>query len=163
MKKYLLIILVIVFAGGLVWFGTLDQEAQDGLLDPAPQSQPVAAPETPQAQPSQADKATAQQPDIKAVASVYEGILPAADCPGIQTTLTLYKDGSFQLNEVYLERDTAFTQQGTFQLEDDLLTLFVQEDSPRYFRLEDNSAVMLNADRQPITGDLASQYILRKK
>lgn len=149
MKKYVLVVLVIIFAAGLVWFGTLDQEAQDGLLEPEQQVQ---------TEQTQAPAETAAQ-----VQSVYEGVLPAADCPGIQTTLTLYTNGTFQLNEVYLERDTAFTQTGSFTVADTLLTLLPQEDSPRYLRLGDNSAVMLNADRQPITGDLASQYILRKK
>ncbi len=154
MKKYLLIAVVIVFAAGLVWFGTLDQEAQDGLLEPAVQEeiqQPAEAP------------ATAQQAPSKEVQSVYEGVLPAADCPGIQTTLTLYKDGSFQLNEVYLERDTAFTQQGTFKVENGVLTLLETGDTPRYFRLEENAAVMLTMDQKPITGALAAHYILRKK
>ena len=147
MKKYLLIAVVIVFAAGLVWFGTLDQEAQDGLLEPVVQEeiqQPAEAP------------ATAQQPPSKEVQSVYEGVLPAADCPGIQTTLTLYKDGSFQLNEVYLERDTAFTQQGTFKVENGVLTLLETGDTPRYFRLEENAAVMLTKDQKPITGALAA-------
>lgn len=154
MKKYLLIAVVIVFAAGLVWFGTLDQEAQDGLLEPAVQEeiqQPAEAP------------ATAQQAPLKEVQSVYEGVLPAADCPGIQTTLTLYKDGSFQLNEVYLERDTAFTQQGSFKVENGVLTLLETGDTPRYFRLEENAAVMLTMDQKPITGALAAHYILRKK
>ncbi len=154
MKKYLLIAVVIVFAAGLVWFGTLDQEAQDGLLEPVVQEeiqQPAEAP------------ATAQQAPSKEVQSVYEGVLPAADCPGIQTTLTLYKDGSFQLNEVYLERDTAFTQQGTFKVENGVLTLLETGDTPRYFRLEENAAVMLTKDQKPITGALAAHYILRKK
>ena len=154
MKKYLLIAVVIVFAAGLVWFGTLDQEAQDGLLEPVVQEeiqQPAEAP------------ATAQQPPSKEVQSVYDGVLPAADCPGIQTTLTLYKDGSFQLNEVYLERDTAFTQQGTFKVENGVLTLLETGDTPRYFRLEENAAVMLTKDQKPITGALAAHYILRKK
>lgn len=154
MKKYLLIAVVIVFAAGLVWFGTLNQEAQDGLLEPAVQEeiqQPAEAP------------ATAQQAPSKEVQSVYEGVLPAADCPGIQTTLTLYKDGSFQLNEVYLERDTAFTQQGTFKVENGVLTLLETGDTPRYFRLEENAAVMLTKDQKPITGALAAHYILRKK
>lgn len=154
MKKYLLIAVVIVFAAGLVWFGTLDQEAQDGLLEPAVQEEIQQPAESP---------ATAQQAPLKEVQSVYEGVLPAVDCPGIQTTLTLYKDGSFQLNEVYLERDTAFTQQGSFKVENGVLTLLETGDTPRYFRLEENAAVMLTMDQKPITGALAAHYILRKK
>ncbi len=150
MKKYVLVVLVIIFAAGLVWFGTLDQEAQDGLLEPEQQVQ------TEQTQ-APAETAALQ------VQGVYEGVLPAADCPGIQTTLTLYTNGTFQLNEVYLERDTAFTQTGSFTMADTLLTLLPQEDSPRYLRLGAGTATFLNADGQPYSGELADHYVLKQK
>ena len=38
----------------------------------------------------------------------YRGVLPAADCPGIETTLTLKPDGTYSLHEEYLERDARF-------------------------------------------------------
>ena len=40
-------------------------------------------------------------------AGVYEGVLPCADCPGIQTRLTLSRDESYELSTVYLDRDKA--------------------------------------------------------
>ncbi len=152
MKKYVLVLLVIIFAAGLVWFGTLDQEAQDGLLEPAPQAQ---AEQTPQPSQQEASSLTIQ--------SEYEGVLPAADCPGIKTTLTLYTNGTYQLQEEYLERDASFTQTGAFTLQGDVLTLEQQNDGPRYFRLAQDSATMLDRSQQPITGALAAHYVLRKK
>ncbi len=38
-------------------------------------------------------------------AGVYEGVLPCADCPGIQTRLTLNRDESYELSSLYLDRD----------------------------------------------------------
>jgi uncharacterized lipoprotein NlpE involved in copper resistance len=38
---------------------------------------------------------------------VYEGIMPCADCPGIQTRLTLHKDGGYELSTQYLQRQVA--------------------------------------------------------
>lgn len=38
---------------------------------------------------------------------VYEGVLPCADCPGIETRLTLNRDGSYELSTRYLERQDA--------------------------------------------------------
>ena len=35
-------------------------------------------------------------------AGVYEGVLPCADCPGIQTRLTLNRDVSYELSTLYL-------------------------------------------------------------
>ena len=39
---------------------------------------------------------------------VYKGTLPAADCPGIETTLTLAPDGSYALHLKYIDRDSEF-------------------------------------------------------
>ena len=38
-------------------------------------------------------------------AGVYEGVLPCADCPGIQTRLTLNRDESYELSSLYVDRD----------------------------------------------------------
>lgn len=57
--------------------------------------------------------------------AVYEGILPCADCSGIETTLKIYAgDGTmethkFELISVYKGKDpeTTFTEQGTYNYE----------------------------------------------
>lgn len=40
-------------------------------------------------------------------AGVYEGVLPCASCPGIQTRLTLNRNESYELSTLYLDRDKA--------------------------------------------------------
>jgi uncharacterized lipoprotein NlpE involved in copper resistance len=48
-------------------------------------------------------------------AGVYEGVLPCADCPGIQTRLSLQQDGRFELSMRYLERQVEpFVSRGSF-------------------------------------------------
>ena len=48
-------------------------------------------------------------------AGVYEGMLPCADCPGIQTRLSLQQDGRFELSMRYLERQVApYVSTGSF-------------------------------------------------
>jgi len=48
-------------------------------------------------------------------AGVYAGVLPCADCPGIDTRLTLGNDGTFELVARYLERPAApRTERGKF-------------------------------------------------
>ena len=37
--------------------------------------------------------------DLTAVAGTYEGTLPAADCPGIKTVLTINADSTYQLQQ----------------------------------------------------------------
>ncbi|HWS73983.1 MAG TPA: copper resistance protein NlpE N-terminal domain-containing protein, partial [Quisquiliibacterium sp.] len=40
-------------------------------------------------------------------AGVYEGVLPCADCPGIQTRLTLHRDETYELSTLHAGRDSA--------------------------------------------------------
>ena len=42
----------------------------------------------------------------------YKGVFPAADCPGIETTLTLNADKTFALHSVYIDRDSSFDEKG---------------------------------------------------
>lgn len=94
----------------------------------------------------------------------YSGTLPAADCPGIETTLVLAADGSYTLHMVYLEREAAFDEKGTFRVEGNLLTLVPSDgEQPAYYKVEENRLRHLDGDRQPITGELAEHYVLHKK
>ena len=94
----------------------------------------------------------------------YKGTLPAADCPGIVTTLTLSADGRYALHMEYLERDVAFDEQGAFEVEGNLLVL--TPDDGRQggcYKVEENRLRMLDGDRKPITGELADHYVLQKE
>jgi uncharacterized lipoprotein NlpE involved in copper resistance len=51
-------------------------------------------------------------------AGVFGGTLPCADCPGIETTLTLKPDGSFTSRSVYRERATRLDEDGVWSVED---------------------------------------------
>ena len=51
----------------------------------------------------------------------YKGVFPAADCPGIETTLTLNPDKTFTLHSVYIDRDSSFDEKGTINMLSDLL------------------------------------------
>ena len=93
----------------------------------------------------------------------YEGTLPAADCPGIQTTLTLDPDGSYSLHMKYIDRDTEFGELGRFTVEANQLTLYPDEGEPSdSYRIEENRLRMLDAEKQPVTGALAENYVLQK-
>lgn len=94
----------------------------------------------------------------------YEGTLPGADCPGIETTLALAPNGSYTLHMKYLERETAYDEKGAFEVKGNLLTLIPSDGGqPAYYKVEENRLRHLNADRQPVTGELAEYYVLQKK
>lgn len=94
----------------------------------------------------------------------YKGTLPAADCPGIVTTLTLSADGRYALHMEYLERDVAFDEQGAFEVEGNLLVLTPDDGGQGgCYKVEENHLRMLDGDRKPITGELADHYVLQKE
>ena len=93
---------------------------------------------------------------------VYKGTLPAADCPGIETTLTLAPDGSYALHLKYIDRDSEFDEKGAYKVKGNLLTLTPMDGQPEYYKVEENQVRKLNADKQPVTGALAENYVLKK-
>ena len=51
---------------------------------------------------------------LDSIAGTYEGTLPAADCPGIKTVLTLNADSTYQYSADYLERKEFWTRLNEF-------------------------------------------------
>ena len=84
----------------------------------------------------------------------YAGTLPAADCPGIETRLTLKKDG---------DRDAEFDTKGGYSVRGNLLTLTPENgEEVEYYKVEENRLRRLDADKQPVTGPLDENYVLKK-
>lgn len=81
-------------------------------------------------------------------AGVYEGVTPCADCPGIQTRLTLHKDGRFELRTQYLERQVATqTAHGTFTWDASGSTITLGgEGHGQQFRVGEGRLLQLNRD-----------------
>ncbi|MCM1300688.1 MAG: copper resistance protein NlpE [Alistipes senegalensis] len=104
---------------------------------------------------------TATAAACQSIYGTYTGTIPAADCPGIAITLTIFDDGSYTLRSEYLERNAVFNEQGRFTIEDDRLTLYPDEGEPSdSYRIENNQLRMLDSQKQPITGALAEHYVL---
>ena len=78
----------------------------------------------------------------------YKGVFPAADCPGIETTLTLNPDKTFTLHSVYIDRDSSFDEKGTYTLEGNILTLKEEGGEISYYKVEENKVRLLNDDKK---------------
>ena len=118
----------------------------------------------------EADKASVEVADMHNAEisldyeGTYKGVFPAADCPGIETTLTLNPDKTFALHQVYIDqKDGTFDEKGTYTVEGDLLTLQVEGGVTSYYKVEENRLRSLDADKNEITGELAENYILNKE
>ena len=88
----------------------------------------------------------------------YEGILPAADCEGIRTALTL--------SEYIGEKDAIFESKGSYHFINGRLMELAQSSSNEksYYKILDGSKVMLSDKEGTVNqGVLAEYYILKKK
>lgn len=94
----------------------------------------------------------------------YTGVLPCADCGGIQTSLKLMGDGSYSLKQVYLgKEDNAFENSGKVVWNKDGNMITIGEDSRAMkFQVGENVLTMLNREGDKITGELADKYMLAK-
>ena len=98
-----------------------------------------------------------------AYCGTYRGTVPAADCPGIELTLTLSPDGRYEQTWNYIEREGIFTDRGPYMVEGDVLTLQPEDDGVAlYYKLDGERLLKLDADRKPLDGEQAPYYELRK-
>ena len=112
-----------------------------------------------QAQPEEAAKAEAPKKHV----GEFSVKLPCADCPGIETKLTLNEDGSFLLDETYLEKkDGQFNAKGSYEVSEDGAFVTLKEegnDKPRVFLVEEDAAYLVEK-----VGDAKKpEYKLAKK
>lgn len=112
-----------------------------------------------QAQPEEAAKAEAPKKHV----GEFSGKVPCADCPGIEMKLTLNEDGSFLLDETYLEKkDGQFNAKGSYEVSADGAFVTLKEegnDKPRVFLVEEDAAYLVEK-----VGDAKKpEYKLAKK
>lgn len=74
--------------------------------------------------------------DIKAFAGTYGGMLPCADCPGIDSTIAFTPEGTYTLSETYQDADkSSFLSKGTWSVRGDgKAVLLDPEDKDEYDR-----------------------------
>lgn len=96
----------------------------------------------------------------------YRGILPCADCEGIQTTIQLNTDQTFTLQSRYLGKsDSVFTITGRFTWSNDGSQITLNGSLPdEKFRYQvgELNLVQLDLEGNKVTGALADHYVLSK-
>lgn len=96
----------------------------------------------------------------------YQGVVPCADCEGIDTTLTLNQDNTYVLSKTYLGKDgEAFKEEGSFSWDQTggVVILEGLTDSPNQFFVAENQVIMQDMNGETIDGDLADMYRLKKQ
>ena len=96
----------------------------------------------------------------------YTGVIPCADCEGIETWLTLNEDLSFTLVRNYLKNEAVLsdTTVGDFEWQKNNVKL--QENKPNgetlFFSIEENQVRQLTNNAKEVEGELANHYLLKK-
>jgi uncharacterized lipoprotein NlpE involved in copper resistance len=95
----------------------------------------------------------------------YKGIVPCADCEGIETTIELKADETFEVQTVYLGKsDEVFSYSGHYHWSDDGRSIHLHgiENGPSYYFVGENQLIQLDMEGNRITGELAEKYVLKK-
>lgn len=105
--------------------------------------------------------------DLAAVSGTYEGTLPAADCPGIKTVLTIKADSTYQLQQDYIDKKNGHDEaSGVFKVLDGKVLMLVRPSSGEqtYYKVKDNSSIVMTDSLgvEP-EGETANLYVLKKK
>ncbi|GAB3291949.1 copper resistance protein NlpE [Parahaliea aestuarii] len=96
-------------------------------------------------------------------AGTYRGVLPCADCEGIETVIVLLDDGTYSSSSKYLGKSNApFSEQGNFTWNEAGNTITLEGPSPVQYFVGENQLIHLARDGSRITGDLAPHYVLAK-
>ncbi|MCH7415403.1 copper resistance protein NlpE [Belliella sp. R4-6] len=97
---------------------------------------------------------------------IYKGVLPCADCEGIQTTVELGSGNSYTKKVIYLGKDDqeVIETSGTFSWNEggNTITLNEEEEPNQYF-VGENILFHLDMEGNRIEGELAEKYQLNKE
>jgi copper homeostasis protein (lipoprotein) len=95
---------------------------------------------------------------------IYYGILPCADCEGIETVIHLKQDKTYSLQSKYLGKTNNMAgSTGTFNWNKAGNKITLSNEQPGVYLVGENKLVHLDSDGKTISGALAEKYVLLKK
>jgi uncharacterized lipoprotein NlpE involved in copper resistance len=95
---------------------------------------------------------------------IYTGVIPCANCEGIDVMIILSEDNTYQMSYQYIGGNGNTEQYtGTFTWDEEKnIIKFSDETIPHYFKPDENKLIQLDMAGNPITGEHADMYILTK-
>lgn len=96
----------------------------------------------------------------------YKGILPCADCEGLDTEITINENSTFSIKTKYVGKgDKIFELKGNFDWNrsGNMIILRQVKNGPNKYLVGENTLTQLDLSGKKITGDLASAYKLSKQ
>ena len=93
----------------------------------------------------------------------YRGVLPCADCEGIETVVVLAPDGTYRSHERYLGKtDEVSSEHGRFHWNEAGNTVTLPGREPTHYFVGENHLLRLAPDGSRITGALAQRQVLSR-
>lgn len=99
---------------------------------------------------------------------VYSGVIPCADCEGIEIELTLTQDMEYKILTRYIgQPNESISEKGIFQWKGNNIELQGKtkqsESETTIIKVEENQLRILDLNGNIIEGNLSEQYVLRKE
>mgnify|MGYP000906633875 CR=1 FL=1 len=97
-----------------------------------------------------------QNEELKPMQQSWRGVLPCADCEGIETSLFLQKDGTWVMNQRYqgAKEPSSFASYGTWARTAEKLVLTDTTGDKTFFRAKGEGMEMLDREGNPIESQL---------
>lgn len=97
----------------------------------------------------------------------YKGVIPCADCEGIEQEITLNDNNTFTLKSIYLGKlENNKTEETGILIWDktgNIITAETKDQSTKVsYIIDENTLIQLDNEKREITGPLAENYKLRK-
>ena len=102
------------------------------------------------------------------IAGTYKGVLTCADCEGIETTIVLNNDKTYQITSLYLGtkgKAEEFVEKGMWEINKNTIKLYdnTQDELVKQLKVGENFVKYLDLEGEEIKGSLAEYYILKKQ
>lgn len=149
----------------LVAITTLILVACNSASDAAQETSSPPAANTTQQTPTDTVGAEATASTALDYAGIYKGLLPCADCEGIETTLQINADKTYQLTTQYLGKKEAAEKksEGSWSwVTGNIMKLEAEQNGPNQYFISEGKVFQLDLAGNRITGKLADNYSLVK-
>ncbi|MBR8461979.1 copper resistance protein NlpE N-terminal domain-containing protein [Campylobacter sp. faydin G-24] len=101
--------------------------------------------------------------DFISVVGTYKAMLPCASCSGIDSTLILNADNTFENKMIYKGKDDFVSiSKGTYKIDGDVITITDEYKEEISYKFDGKNLKMLNKDSKDIHRDFANKFIFKK-
>ena len=100
---------------------------------------------------------------VSSIEGTYKAFLPCASCMGIDATLTLKKDGTFESVMNYKSKDNyKAVSKGKYSIKNGVITTVDEYKEKSFYKIDGENLKMLDMDQKEVTGELKDKYIFKR-